>query len=226
MKLITISTGSSGNTYLLTNGKETLVLDCGVKFIDAKKALNFQIKGIVGAVVSHCHGDHAKYTHEYETAGITVWKPYTMESLRNSTQLGGFKVQSFDLVHNVPCCGFLISHGDFGKMLYVTDTEYVPYRFRDLSVMLIEANYDEQYVDKTQVKWQHVLTGHMSLTTTMDCIEANKTTYLNHIILCHLSEGNADSDAFRLAVSEIAPAGCTVDIAASGLEVELGEVPF
>ena len=51
-----LNSGSSGNGYLLTNGKETLILECGVKFAECKKALNFDISSIVGCTISHEHG--------------------------------------------------------------------------------------------------------------------------------------------------------------------------
>ena len=59
-----VGTGSNGNTYLLTCDGETLVIDCGIKFLETKKMLNFNIRGIVGAVVSHVHGDHSKAIKE------------------------------------------------------------------------------------------------------------------------------------------------------------------
>ena len=152
MKLKSIVTGSSGNTYLLTNGSETLVIDAGMPFLEVKKALNFNIRSIRGAVVSHIHGDHNKYSHEYESAGIPVFRPYMTESLRMNAGMGGFTVRSFGVIHNVPCCGFLIEHPDMGKLLYATDTEYVPYRFKDLSTMLSEANYSEEYVNRNEAK--------------------------------------------------------------------------
>lgn len=56
MKLITISTGSSGNTYLLKGNDEVLILDAGIPFIEVKKALGFNIRQIKGVVVTHEHG--------------------------------------------------------------------------------------------------------------------------------------------------------------------------
>ena len=55
MKLNCISTGSSGNCYLLENNQEVLILDCGVASMDIKKALDFDLGGIVGVVVTHSH---------------------------------------------------------------------------------------------------------------------------------------------------------------------------
>lgn len=217
-----VGTGSNGNTYLLTCDGETLVIDCGIKFLETKKMLNFNIRGIVGAVVSHVHGDHSKAIKEYERAGIDVWKPYEDENLMQKKQMGKFIIKSFPCIHDVPCVGYLIEQPDSGlKMLYATDTEYVKYTFRGLTAMLIEANYSEEYVNRDEAKFQHVLTGHMSIETASECIKANVNDSLKNIILCHLSKGNSDPLAFKESVKAIVPDGVQVDIATSRLTVEL-----
>lgn len=220
MKLIVVGSNSAGNTYLLTNGQETLVIDCGVRMAEVKKALDFQILSIVGAIVSHGHLDHNGRSNEYEAAGVRVWRPYEAESLRQDTHIGNFHVRSFDAVHDVPCCGYLIEHPELGKLLYATDTEYVRYRFRGLTAMLIEANYDDRYIDRYEAKFRHVVTGHMSLQTTMSCIEENSAD-LRNVILCHLSGTNGSPVEFKQMVDEIVPPGCQVDVAVPGLVVDL-----
>ena len=222
MKLIVIGSGSSGNGYLLTDGNETLVIECGKRLLDIKKALNFQIRGIVGAIDSHTHGDHHKYASEYELAGIPVWTPWKDNNLRQIKRFGRFVVRSFECIHNVPCVGYLIEHTDSGlKLLYASDTEYVRYVFRDITAMLIEANYGEEYVNKDEAKYQHVAEGHMSIETTVGCIKANMTDNLKHIVLCHLSKGNSDPIKFMKSVRDIVSDNVTVDIASPGLIVEL-----
>lgn len=217
-----VGTGSSGNTYLLTCGTETLVIDCGVKFLEVKKALNFQIRKIAGAIVTHSHGDHAKHAHEYEKSGIEVWKPYLDDNLIQSKKMGGFFIGSFPCVHDVPCAGYLIKHHESGlRLLYATDTEYVKYTFNGLTAILLEANYGEEYVNREEAKYRHVLCGHMSIETAVGCIKANMNPGLKNIILCHLSNGNSDPDAFKESVKEVVPDGVAVDIAVPGLTVEM-----
>ena len=222
MKLMVIGSGSSGNGYLLTDGIETLVIECGKRLLDVKKALNFQIREIVGAIDTHTHGDHHKYASEYELAGISVWTPWKDSNVRQIKRFGGFTVKSFECIHDVPCVGYLIEHHDSGlKMLYATDTEYVKYTFKGLTAMLIEANYSEEYVNRDEAKFRHVLTGHMSIETSIECIKANMNDGLKNIILCHLSKGNSEPLAFKESVKAIVPDGVQVDIATPRLTVEL-----
>jgi len=54
-----VGTGSSGNCYLLTVNDQTLVIEAGINFTKVKKALSFDLSGVVGVLVSHEHGDHA-----------------------------------------------------------------------------------------------------------------------------------------------------------------------
>lgn len=55
-RLITVGSGSSGNTYILKGEKECLILDAGIEFRRVKIALGFNIRQISGVVVTHEHG--------------------------------------------------------------------------------------------------------------------------------------------------------------------------
>lgn len=57
MMLNVINTGSIGNGYVLHNDTEALIIECGCSFMEVKKVLNFNIKKIVGAIISHRHLD-------------------------------------------------------------------------------------------------------------------------------------------------------------------------
>lgn len=53
-KLITISSSSKGNTYLLETKDETLILDLGCKWSDILESLNYKIDKVGGCLVTHC----------------------------------------------------------------------------------------------------------------------------------------------------------------------------
>lgn len=56
MKVKVLRSGSSGNCFILqANDGETLIIECGVDFKEVKKELNFDIKGVVGCLITHEH---------------------------------------------------------------------------------------------------------------------------------------------------------------------------
>lgn len=56
-ELQVVGSGSrQGNTYLLKTSKQALILDLGCKWHDILKALNYEIRNVVGVFVSHSHG--------------------------------------------------------------------------------------------------------------------------------------------------------------------------
>ena len=55
MILKCIGTGSKGNCYILSSGKESLVIEAGVPYEKILRGLNYNIKDVVGVVVSHSH---------------------------------------------------------------------------------------------------------------------------------------------------------------------------
>jgi phosphoribosyl 1,2-cyclic phosphodiesterase len=56
MKLIVVGTGSKGNGYVLQDSKgECLLIEAGMKLIEVKQVLNFNIQNIQGMLVSHEH---------------------------------------------------------------------------------------------------------------------------------------------------------------------------
>ena len=150
MKLKCLGSGSSGNCYLLTadNG-ETLLLDAGLPIMDIKRGLNWNIKCVVGAICTHAHKDHSLSVQDLEHMGIPVFKPYESLEPMEIGFTGGI-IMAFDLTTldgkwthtnadgtECPCYGFLITHPEMGKLLYITDTEFCKWRFADVNHILI-----------------------------------------------------------------------------------------
>lgn len=196
MKLVVLGSGSDGNGYLLVDENEILVVDCGFSFNEVKKAINFEVEKIVGVVATHIHSDHDGYTNQFENAGIPVFRPFAENNKSRAVRYGGFTIDSFPLVHDVPCYGFLISHKSFGKLVYATDTEYIKYMFNGVNHFLIEANYDDEITDVEDVVANHIYRGHMSINTAMEFLKKNVTDETKTITLCHLSSKNADAMKF------------------------------
>ena len=240
MRLKTVATGSSGNCHLLiADSGETLILDCGVPIKEIKKGLDWNIRNVVGCIVSHAHSDHSKSVKDFEAMGIPVFTPYI--SLKPMRMGKEFKIQAFDLTtvdgrwthtnadgSECPCYGFLITHPDMGRMIYATDTELIKWRFKNVNHILLGVNYDPELLSGDDAKKNHVVRGHMSIDTACEFVKANASDQLQNVIMCHLSAENADKDSFINKMQK-AVLNANVCVAEPGMELELrnpGKCPF
>lgn len=246
MKLKVIGTGSSGNAYILGNEDEALLIECGVKINEIKKALDFDYSKVVGCIVSHEHQDHCKAANDVMRLGIDVYTgAKTHQSIngdiihrslpiasRETIQLGGFKIMAFDVKHDAAePFGFLIEHNDCGRVLFLTDTYYCKYTFPGLNNIIIEANYSKAIIDQKygaesgkEFLRNRILQSHFSLENCKDMLAANDLSQVNNIVLIHLSDSNSDEKQFQKEVSELTRKNVTV--ASNGIEIQFNKTPF
>lgn len=237
LKLLCCGTGSSGNSYALRTDTETLLLDAGMPIKEIKKGLNWNIKNVVGCVISHVHQDHCKSKSDLEKMGIPVFAPYVSldwieadESVVLAEKCGGFRIKAFQVPHNgTRNCGFLI-YADGQKILYMTDYEYCPYNFskQKINHMLIECNYIKDMVDRNIPNFEHKIRGHAELETVKSFVDVNKSNDLQDVILCHLGCDSSDKERIINEIKEIVPRA-NVDVAEPSKEWNLrkgDECPF
>lgn len=242
MKLKCIATGSTGNCYTLTSSSgETLILDCGIPIKEIKKGLDWNVKDVVGVLCTHKHLDHSKSVEDFEAMGIPIFAPYLGDSCK-SINMGEFTVKPFDLTtidgswthtnaDGTPCpiFGFLITHKEMGRMLYITDCELIKWKFKDINHILLGVNYDKDLIDRDNTgKANHVFRGHLSIDTACDFVKANHSDSLQNVIMCHLSDENSDRDSFIEKMKKVAY-GANVDVAERNKEWVLrkgDECPF
>ena len=198
MNLKCLGSGSSGNCYLLSTETETIVLDCGLPIREIKKGLDWDISKVVGVLCTHIHSDHSKSVKDFENMGIPVFKPFDKtKACPLKIRYGSFGVQAFKVPHDgVPCYGFYITV-DGHRILYATDYLHLPVSFRTkrLTDMIVECNYQKEYLNKESPKYDHQIKGHCSLDTLIEkVIKENMTRDLRTVVLCHLSGDNANPD--------------------------------
>lgn len=242
MRLKCLGSSSAGNCYLLTSDSgETLILDCGIPIKEIKKGLNWNIKDVVGVLCTHKHLDHSKSLNDFKSMGIPAFAPYISEKPMKIGN-GDFRVQAFELTtidgnwthtdaNGEPCpiYGFLITHKEMGRMLYITDCELVKWKFKGINHIFLGVNYDKDLIDRDNTgKANHVFRGHLSIDTACDFVKANYSDSLQNVIMCHLSSENADSDSFIEKMKKVAY-GANVDVAERNKEWVLrkgDECPF
>lgn len=239
MELKVLGSSSSGNCYVLDGGNEALILEAGIRFLDVKKALDFNIRKVVGCLITHQHNDHAKYIKSmvdngfYTLALPEVWVAKGIQSTRSISlelgkgyKFGNFKVLPFNANHDVPCVGYLIDHPDSGKIMFLTDSCACEYRFQDLNHILIECNYSHKKLTEAINSGRTLLsqrvrlmTSHMELDACKEILATTDLSKVENIVLIHISDNNADEEHF---VSEVERAtGKVVYAARKGLTINL-----
>lgn len=225
-----IGTGSSGNSYALyDNDGKILLLDLGLARKEILKGIDFNVSDVVGAVVSHGHGDHAKSVKDFENMGIPIFKPYEIKTNTQNKWLGSFQITTFDLPHNgTENRGFFIRTLDNQRILYLTDFEYCRYRFTAQKVnhILIECNYQKELVERDLPNYEHKIRGHASLETCKSFIAANKTNALRTVILCHMGQETTIAEECLAEAQKVVGEGVKCVCAAAGETAELSLYPF
>ena len=213
MLLKCAGTGSKGNSYaLIADSGEILLIECGVKWSETIKMIDYQTSKVAGCVASHAHSDHLRSYKDCMRYGIAIYtNDETAEHFETISgekmigkperipfEVGSYRVTPFYLPHdNTPNFGFLIDFpDDAGRLLYATDFEYLPYTFKSLKInyFLLECNHQADLVDRSEAKYEHSLRGHSELETVKEIVRVNKTPDMRNVILCHLSDGWSDQE--------------------------------
>lgn len=240
MKLIVLGSNSDGNCYLLDDGKEVLMIECGVGIKAIKQALNFNTAKVTACIITHEHKDHCKSVEDLLKLGIKVAaslgtiQAMTLERHHRVTILkdtnkylfGQFLVKPFKVQHDAKePLGFLIQHPESGLILFLTDTYYCAYKFQGLNNIIIEANHSKEILDERMKSGEskeflrnRVLSSHMSLDTCKEMLKANDLKAVHNIVLIHLSDRNSNEEQFRKEIFE--QTGKKVFIAKAGLIID------
>ena len=243
MKLHVLGSSSSGNCYLLESEKECLILEAGISFKEVKKKLNFDVSKIVGLLVTHEHGDHAKYIKDYLNTGIPIVMSkgtasktcgYFAECVESEehVQLGSFSIFAFEVHHDAAePLGFLITHHEFGTLVFLTDSYYCDFRFGQPNNILVECNYKQSILDDNfgggkinKSLRDRTMKSHFELSNTKEFLRSNDSRFLKNVVLLHLSDRNSDARMFQQECQEVT--NKPTYVAEPGLTINLDLVPF
>jgi len=219
MVIKVIASGSKGNAYLISDGRSQLLLECGIPFKKLQERLDFKIHSVNACLISHEHGDHARCHRELIRRGVPVYASHgTLEALNiallgwpmeplETFSIGSFVIQGFLVEHDAaePFGYYIRSVKTNERLIFVTDTKYVRYRFDTPELapdyIMCECNYDEDVLISNvadqklhESLGKRVISSHMSLETCAEFINANKSERLKAVYLLHLSDNNSDAE--------------------------------
>ncbi len=223
MKIKSIASSSAGNCYLLSNHDTTLLIECGIPIKKIRQALDFNMSGVSGCLVTHFHQDHCKAVRDVMKAGIDCYMSQgTIAGLgltghrvkpiepKKRFEVGSFHVMPFETIHDCEgSLGFLLaSHGE--KLLFCTDSAYIPYKFKGIMNLMIECNYQEEILARniesgavSVAQKNRLLFSHFSLENVLKFLDGMDRSKLRSIHLLHLSNGNSNSNEMKRQVMSL-----------------------
>ncbi len=167
MEIICSKTGSDGNFSMISDGKYSLAIDCGVRWDKANKMAGYKLIHASGLLISHVHQDHFTYINQFIPKMLNVFmgeEPFYSGNIIPAYErvyedalhmidgsqftVGSFIVKPFKVPHansdGTPCenYGFLIySKVAKEKMLWITDCAYIENKFPPCDYYCVECNY-------------------------------------------------------------------------------------
>lgn len=222
MTFTQLYSSSKGNLYVVTasSGKR-LLIECGVSWRELQEALNYDLNGIEGCLLSHEHKDHSKAFKEVMQAGIDIYSSKeTFDALgikaerraksiipQTLIRFNGIQALSFSTSHDAAApIGFVV-RADNEFLLFATDTSHIRQRFKyQFNIIAIECSYDKEILqervdtgDINESLAKRLLTSHMEKQNTMAYLtEHTDLSNCHQINLLHLSSDNIEKEQTRV----------------------------
>lgn len=156
------------------------------------------------AATDERHIDHVKSLDYFINLGIPCYGNKDVCSIHKGCielpkvlKVDGFKVQTFELVHDVPNNAFIIDTDDGIRILYCTDTKRIPKKVKGVHYAIIECNNDQDTIIGNAM--EDVFTkskpeNHQSLDECIRYLKVINNVNLQCIILWHMSMTNIDEN--------------------------------
>lgn len=224
INITALASSSKGNCYHIDDGSSPLLIECGIPIKRIKEGIGFTLSTLAGCVVSHSHADHCKAAPDLMKAGVDIYTSQGTIDLRGYTghrikpvealkqfAVGSWVILPFDVQHDdAEPLAYMLQNNAGDRLLYATDTFYIKYKFKGLTHIMIEANYDEQVLlDNVQSGSVHpalkrrIRRSHFSLENVKQFLLANDLSKVQEIWLIHLSAENSNAEQFKKEIQEL-----------------------
>lgn len=233
MEFCSFSSGSSGNSYMIRQGKTVLLCDCGIsgkKIFEGLRMCGCEPDDVSGILISHEHQDHTKSIRTVikKTGSSAFMNPGTWESIRDKVpddrqvliengsgfSIGGIDISSFSVSHDAADPAAYCFEAGGRKLSILTDTGYVSNemidQICDSDLLVLEANHDVNVLQVGPYPYhlkRRILSdeGHLSNEAAAECIVriCEKVSKPRRILLAHLSHKNNTPMMAEITVKNI-----------------------
>jgi phosphoribosyl 1,2-cyclic phosphodiesterase len=225
IEITPLASSSAGNAYKITDGQTVLLLEAGIRFRDIQRAMDFRLSHVGGCLITHEHGDHGKAAAELIKAGVDIYASEgTLRALKlyghhrakvikakGQFQIGTWTILPFDIEHDVEePLGFLMQNTAGDKLVFITDSYYCRYTFKDVTHYMIEVNYCMDVLNENirtgvvpVVMKSRLMRSHFSLENAIEFLRANDLSKVEEIWTLHLSDSNSDEALIKRRLQEV-----------------------
>lgn len=211
MKFDVISSGSKGNATIVMSSNQAILLDFGIskkRISDVLKDYGFAFDDLQAVFLTHTHSDHASDVFNVTQEKLFCPQPkipkvgflISGNHLVKAYQVfhvGVFTITALPLSHDCPnTMGYLVDDG-FEKLLYVTDTGFVPEKnfpyMNDCTYYIFESNHDPKMLYESR-RPDYLIrriisdTGHLSNYDGSYYLSNLIGNHTKEVVLCHLSD--------------------------------------
>jgi phosphoribosyl 1,2-cyclic phosphodiesterase len=216
--ITSLNSGSNGNCYYIGNEQEAVLVDAGISCRETEtrmKRLGLSMTKVKAIFISHEHSDHIrgleglarKYrlpvyiTPDTRVSSRLIFDNIGLRPFRayEPVQIGELTITGFPKFHDAADPhSFIVAYQDI-KVGVFTDIgapcEHVVQHFQLCHAAFLEANYDEDMLDKGN--YPHHLKrrikgdkGHLSNAQALALFTTHKPAFMRYVLLSHLSRDN------------------------------------
>lgn len=171
MEILILASGSKGNATIIKSGKQKILIDIGISFLNLNKKLieeNISVNNLDALFITHEHQDHIKGLNTllkkaiiknifiskgtYNSLPLDVRKLFPINTIfieaEKSFTYGDIEVTPFSLSHDAAEPISYIFNSNNKKAVVLTDTGYVDQSYfkilKNADAYILEANHDAE----------------------------------------------------------------------------------
>ena len=232
MRFEALASSSHGNAYIVSDDCSHILLECGTSHKKLRQLCGFNTTAFDACIVSHEHKDHSSCVEKMLASGVEVYLSqgtaralelpdsllelaHEMESGKQFT-VGSIDVMPFGTFHDAQePLGFVMQSRLDGDILaYAIDTVNIPYNFPGVSLLAVEANFEQAILDRCErmpEKVRHrIANTHMEIDMLCKCLQRMDLSRCREVYLLHLSDATSHEGHFINKVRRVVPSGVNV----------------